>query len=72
MDIEKAALNLTAKERAILSYKLLESIETDNSEELDIVWQEEVEARYEHFRTNSYVMKDATTVLNETKLKYGK
>jgi hypothetical protein len=72
IDMEKAALNLTAKERALLSYKLLESIETENREEPDKFWQEEVENRYKEYRNNDYIMKDAATVLNEARSKYSK
>ncbi len=45
-EIEKEALRLSAKERVALSYKLLESIDSETVRDLDELWQKEVEERY--------------------------
>lgn len=69
-EIEKAATNLTAAEKALLSYKLLESIEEEQVEGYDEIWQKEIDARYKQILENKAVLKNANSVINEAKLKY--
>lgn len=69
-EIEKAALKLSAKERALLSYKLLESIDAETTEGIDKIWQNEVEERYEQIAKDRTKEKDSGMVLKEAKSKY--
>ncbi len=69
-EIEKAALSLSSKERAALSYKLLESIDSENREDTDEIWQKEVEARYEQLVKGEAKGKEAELVIKEAKSKY--
>lgn len=69
-EIEKAAFNLTPIEKALLSYKLLESIEKEQVEGYDEIWQKEIDARYKQILENKTVLKNANSVINEAKQKY--
>ncbi len=69
-EIEEAALSLSAKERAELSYKLLESIDSENIQNIDKIWQEEVKDRHEQLKIDASMRKDAELVIKEAKSKY--
>jgi hypothetical protein len=69
-EIEKAALRLSAKERAALSYKLIESIDSETIKDSDELWQKEVEARYQQITSGSAKLKNAELVIREAKSKY--
>lgn len=69
-EIEKAASNLSPAEKAKLSFKLLESIDTESDENLDQLWKTEIEARYKQFLEDKSILKDAAAVINEAKQKY--
>ena len=69
-EIEKAALSLSTKEKAELSYKLLDSIDSENIQNIDIIWQDEVKDRYEQLKINSSVRRAAELVIKEAKSKY--
>ena len=69
-EIEKAALRLSAKERAALSYKLIESIDSETVKNLDELWQKEVEERYKQITNGSTKLKNAELVIHEAKSKY--
>ena len=69
-EIEKAALSLTSKEKAILSFKLIESIDSDSDEEVDKIWLDEIEKRYRQILEKNVKTKNADTVIAEAKAKY--
>ena len=69
-EIEEAALSLSAKERAELSYKLLESIDSENIQNIDKIWKEEVKERYEQLKIDASAGRDAELVIKEAKSKY--
>ncbi len=69
-EIEEAALSLSAKERAELSYKLLESIDSENIQNIDRIWQEEVKARYDQLKIDTSERRAAELVIKEAKSKY--
>ncbi len=69
-EIEKAAMKLSSKERAKLSYRLLESIDSEVSEDIDELWQKEVEERYMQITQKSSSTRNAESVINEAKSKY--
>lgn len=69
-EIEKAALKLSNKERAALSYKLLESIDAETQDNIDKIWQQEVEERYNQITNSLTQTKNGELVIKEAKLKY--
>lgn len=69
-EIEKAVSSLSAAEKAKLSYKLLESIEKDADENLDQLWNAEVDSRYKQIQEGKAILKDASAIINEAKQKY--
>ncbi len=69
-EIEKAALALSSKKKASLSYKLLESIDSENVTDTDKIWQREVDARYKQLIKNTAKEKDSESVIREAKSKY--
>ena len=68
--IEKAALSLSTKERAELSYILLESIDSEGIQNIDKIWQDEVNERYEQLKIDSSERRTAELVIKEAKSKY--
>jgi hypothetical protein len=70
IEIEKEALRLSSKERAALSYRLLESIDSENIDDIDEIWQKEVEKRYAQLKTDISISKSADLVIKEAKSKY--
>jgi len=69
-EIEKAALHLPLKERATLSYKLLESIDSENIDNADEIWKDEVDKRYKQITSGEAKTKKAELVIKEAKSKY--
>lgn len=69
-EIEKAALKLSNKERAALSYKLLESIDAETADDIDKIWQKEVEARYNQIVNGKLKEENSELVIKEAKSKY--
>lgn len=69
-EIEKAALSLSKKERAVLSYKLLESIDGDEQKDVDDIWMNAVNERYSQLKSDESKLKDASKVIKEAKSKY--
>jgi hypothetical protein len=69
-EIEKVALRLSVKERAALSLKLLESIDSENISDFDEVWQKEVEERYKQIVNGKAKTRKADLVIKEAKSKY--
>jgi len=69
-EIEKAALALSSKKKASLSYKLLESIDSENVTDSDKIWQKEVDVRYKQLIKNTAKEKDSESVIREAKSKY--
>jgi len=69
-EIEKAALRLSTKERALLSYKLLASIDSEATKDAVELWQKEVEERYKQITCGDAKLKNAELVIHEAKSKY--
>ncbi|PKL84088.1 MAG: addiction module protein [Ignavibacteriae bacterium HGW-Ignavibacteriae-3] len=69
-EIEKAALALSPKERAELSFMLLESIDSDEIQNMDKIWQAEVEERYKQLKIGHTERRSADLVIKEAKSKY--
>ena len=59
---------MSPKEKAAITYKLLESLESDESGDINEVWVNEAIARYYQLSEKDVV--DSETVIREAKLKY--
>jgi hypothetical protein len=70
IEIEKTALRLSSKERAALSYKLLESIDAESTADADELRQKEVDERYKQLTTGIAKNKAAELVIKGAKSKY--
>ena len=68
--LEKELLKLTPREKAAITYKLLESIEEDETGDLEKVWVEEALSRYYDIEKNRKVLIDGDLVIREAKSKY--
>ena len=68
--IETAALKLSPKEKAELSYKLLESLQNDETESIDKIWAEEAERRYDSILKNEVHLSESKSVFKEAISKY--
>lgn len=69
-EIEEAALSLSVKERAELSYILLESIDSEDIQNIDKIWQDEVNERYGQLKIDSSERRAAELLIKEAKSKY--
>ena len=66
-EIEKAALRLSSRERAALSYKLLESIDAESfTADADELRQKEVDERYKQLTTGIAKDKEAELVIKRS------
>ena len=68
--LEIELLKLSPKEKARLSYILLESIEDDKSGELEKIWIEEAVQRYYDAKLHPGSFINSELVLKEAKAKY--
>jgi len=66
--LEAELLKLSPKEKAAITYKLLESLESDESGDIDEVWVNEAIARYYQLSDKDVV--DGESVIREAKSKY--
>ena len=66
--LESELLKLSAKEKAAITYKLLESLESDESDNIDEIWVNEAIARYYQLSGDNVV--DSQSVIKEAKSKY--
>jgi hypothetical protein len=66
--LEKELLKLSTKDKALITYKLLESLEADNSEGIEEIWLNEALLRYHQIENKSLI--DSELVIKEAKLKY--
>jgi hypothetical protein len=63
-------MKLSPKEKAILTYKLLESLEGESSPDIDDVWANEALSRYKQIKEGKDVLIDSELVIREAKSKY--
>jgi Putative addiction module component len=66
--LEAEILKLSPKERAAIIYKLLESLESDKSDNIEEIWVNEAIARYYQLSNDEVI--DSDSVIKEAKLKY--
>ncbi|OGV06466.1 MAG: hypothetical protein A2330_09695 [Ignavibacteria bacterium RIFOXYB2_FULL_36_7] len=68
--LESELLKLSPKEKAIITYKLLESLEGETNEDVDNVWINEALKRYKQISKQGDLLIDSELVIREAKLKY--
>ena len=67
-DVEYKALKLPATERALLANHLLSSLEeSDIDPEIEKIWAEEAEARYQQYLEGEIESKPSTLVLEKAR-----
>lgn len=68
--LESELLKLTPRERAIVTYKLLNSLENEESEDVEDVWLDEALSRYEQIVKTGKFTVDSELIIREAKSKY--
>jgi putative addiction module component (TIGR02574 family) len=69
-EIEKAALRLEPRERALLAEHLIGSLDTDEDPEAKRLWIEEAERRYKEYKEGRVKAKPSEMVLREAQAKF--
>ena len=68
--LEVELLKLSAKEKAAITYKLLESLESDESGNIEEIWVNEALNRYSNITGGRDAVVDSELVIKEAKSKY--
>ena len=68
--LEAELLKLSAKEKAAITYKLLESLESDESGNIEEIWVNEALNRYYNITSVGDAVIDSELVIKEAKSKY--
>jgi len=68
--LEVELLKLSAKEKAVITYKLLESLESDESGNIEEIWVNEALNRYYNITGGRDAVVDSELVIKEAKSKY--
>ena len=68
--LEVELLKLSAKEKAAITYKLLESLESDESGNIEEIWVNEALNRYYNITGGGDAVVDSELVIREAKSKY--
>jgi DNA-directed RNA polymerase specialized sigma24 family protein len=68
--LESELLKLSPKERAIVTYKLLESLDSEESGDIQDIWINEALSRYNQLARNSKLAVDSELIIKEAKAKY--
>lgn len=68
--LEDELEKLSPKEKAIITYKLLNSLEENESGDIDEIWINEAIERYSQIIYNKDILTDAASVIKEAKEKY--
>lgn len=68
--LEKELLKLTPKEKAAITFKLLESLDAEDNQDYEDIWIDEALARYNQLSKDSSLIHDFSLVIKESKSKY--
>jgi len=68
--IESELLKLTPRERAIVTYKLLNSLENEESADVEDIWLDEALSRYDQIAKTGKFTIDSELIIREAKSKY--
>ena len=69
-ELEKEALRLDPRERALLAEHLISSLDVDDDPEAERLWIEEAERRYREYKQGGVKGKPAEMVLREALAKF--
>ena len=64
-DLEKASLQLSVQERALLAKLLLDTLDEDDNVDIEELWLTEAERRYQAYRAGKMSAKPAEKVFQE-------
>ncbi|HMN23227.1 MAG: addiction module protein [Ignavibacteriaceae bacterium] len=68
--LEKELLKLTPREKAVISYKLLKSLDTEENQDYEDVWIDEALNRYNQISEDKSLIHAFNLVIKESKSKY--
>lgn len=68
--LEKELLKLTPREKAIITHKLLKSLDTEENQDYEDVWIDEALTRYNQISEDESLIHDFNLVIKESKSKY--
>jgi len=68
--LETELLKLTPREKAIITYKLLESLDAEENHDYENIWIDEALKRYDQLSGNKKLLIDCDLVIKEAKSKY--
>ena len=68
--LEKELLRLTPREKAIITYKLLKSLDSEENQDYEDVWIDEALNRYNQISEDKSLIHDFNLVIKESKSKY--
>jgi DNA-directed RNA polymerase specialized sigma24 family protein len=68
--LESELLKLTPRERAIVTYKLLNSLENEESADVEDIWLDEALSRYDQIAKTGKFTIDSELIIREAKSKY--
>lgn len=68
--LESELLKLSPRERAIVTYKLLDSLEAKESGDIESVWLDEAISRYDQISKTGKFTIDSELIIREAKSKY--
>jgi len=69
-ELEKEALRLDPRERALLAEHLISSLDADEDPDVERLWIEEAERRYKEYKQGGVKGKPAEMVLREARAKF--
>ena len=70
--LEREAMRLPARDRALLADALLGSLDDDTLKETEAAWAREAESRHEAYRRGEITTVDGPMVLRELRSRYSK
>lgn len=68
--LEIELLKLSPREKALLTYKLLSSLENEETDGIEEIWVDEAFSRYNQIKKNKDLCIDGDLVIKEAKSKY--
>ena len=68
--LESELLKLSPREKAIVTYKLLESLEKEEADDVEDIWINEALRRYDQITKGGNLTIDSDLIIKEAKLKY--
>lgn len=70
--LKDEALRLPTRERALLAEALLDSLDSEETREIESAWAKEADSRQEAYRKGEIKSEEANEVIRELRDRYGK